>query len=224
MTAFAPALPPKRNCLQRRHLILATGLAAALSACGRKAETVRAIPPGATVLALGDSLTSGVGAASSSAYPAVLAQLTGWKVVNGGVSGDTSAQALSRLPGLLHQHQPALVIVSIGGNDFLRRQGSAGTRANILRICQDALASGAQVLLVAVPELTLMAMTGRLSDHAMYADIAAELKIPLHGQGWSGVLAQERLRADPVHANAEGYAQFAQGLIQTLKSTGLLAA
>ncbi|MFY3386125.1 GDSL-type esterase/lipase family protein [Paracidovorax sp. MALMAid1276] len=207
---------------RRRLLLLATGLAP-LAACGRKAQRAQAVPPGATVLALGDSLTAGVGASASMAYPAVLARLTGWKVVNGGVSGDTSAQALARLPGLLQQHQPALVIVSIGGNDFLRRQGSAATRANILRICQDALASRAQVLLVAVPELTLMAVAGRLSDHAMYEDIAAELKIPLHGQGWSGVLAQERLRADQIHANAEGYAQFAQGLAQTLKRTGLWA-
>ncbi len=207
---------------QRRPLLLAAGLAPLLAACGRKAPTAQAVPPGATVLALGDSLTSGVGASASTAYPAVLAQLTGWQVVNAGISGDTSSQALARLPGLLQKHQPALVIVSIGGNDFLRRQSSDATRANILRICTEARASGAQVLLVAVPELSLMAMAGRLSDHAMYEGIASELKIPLYSKGWSGVLAQDRLRADHIHANAEGYAQFAQGLVQTLKETGLL--
>lgn len=210
----------------RRHLLLA-GLAAAvvtpLAACGRKPPRARALPPDATVLALGDSLTSGVGAPSAdAAYPAVLARLTGWKVVNAGVSGDTSAQALARLPELLQQHRPALVIVSIGGNDFLRRQSAAATRANIHKICADAQASGAQVLLVAVPELTVLAAVGRLSDHVMYEDIASELKVALHSKGWSGVLAQERLRADQIHANAAGYEEFTQGLVQTLKDTGLL--
>ena len=211
---------------QRRRWLAASLLAVALApltACGRKTPRAQAVPAGATVLALGDSLTSGVGASSDTAYPAVLQQLTGWKVVNGGVSGDTSAQALARLPGLLQQHQPALVIVSIGGNDFLRRQTASDTRARVRQICEQARASGAQVLLVAVPELSLLAAAGRLSDHALYEDIADELKIPLHRKGWSAVLADARLRSDQIHANAAGYAQFAQGLVETLRDTGLLA-
>ena len=207
----------------RRRLVLAAVLAP-LAACGRKAPRAQAVPPGATVLALGDSLTSGVGASPDTAYPAVLQRLTGWKIVNGGVSGDTSAQALARLPGLLQEHQPALVIVGIGGNDFLRRQSASATRANVRQICLDARASGAQVLLVAVPELSLMAAAaGRLSDHALYEEVAGELKIPLHAKGWSGVLADDRLRADAVHANAAGYERFANGLADTLKAGGLLA-
>ena len=210
--------------LNRRRLLGASLVATfGLAACGRKPPRAQAVPPGATVLALGDSLTSGVGATADTAYPAELARLTGWKVVNGGVSGDTSAQALARLPGLLQQHQPALVIVSIGGNDFLRRQSAATARANILRICSEAKGSGAQVLLVAVPELSLMAAAGRLSDHPLYEEIAEKLKIPLHAKGWSSVLAQERLRSDPIHANAAGYAEFAQQLVGTLRQTGLLA-
>ena len=153
----------------------------------------------------------------------MLQRLTGWKVVNGGVSGDTSAQALERLPALLQAHKPALVIVSIGGNDFLRRLNASVTRTHVHQICDQARASGAQVLLVAVPELSLMAAAGRLSDHAMYEDIASELKIPLHSKGWADVLANPQLRADSVHANAAGYAQFVDGLVGTLKATGLLA-
>lgn len=212
--------------LSRRWLLLAAGMAgvaAALAACGRKAPRAQRVPADATVLALGDSLTSGVGASADTAYPAVLQRLTGWKVVNGGISGDTSAQALDRLPGLLHRHQPALVIVSIGGNDFLRRQNAAATRANVLRICSEARSGGAQVLLVAVPELSLMAAAGRLSDHALYEEIASELKIPLHAEGWAGVLADARLRSDQIHANAAGYEQFTRGLVDTLKDSGLLA-
>ena len=214
---------PLATDMLRRRWLAASLLAASLAACGRKAPRAQAVPAGATVLALGDSLTSGVGASSDTAYPAVLQQLTGWKVVNGGVSGDTSAQALARLPGLLQQHQPALVIVSIGGNDFLRRQTASDTRTRVRQICEQARASGAQVLLVAVPELSLLAAAGRLSDHALYEEIADELRIPLHRKGWSTVLADARLRSDQIHANAAGYAQFAQGLVETLRDTGLLA-
>ncbi|CAN7487460.1 GDSL-type esterase/lipase family protein [Acidovorax sp. LjRoot129] len=203
---------------------LASALLLPLAACGRKAPRAQSVPPDATVLALGDSLTSGVGASADTAYPAVLQKLSGWKVVNGGVSGDTSAQALERLPALLQKHQPALVIVGIGGNDFLRRQSASTTRANIVRICTDARASGAQVLLVAVPELSFLAASaGLLSDHAMYEEIASELKIPLHRKGWSSVLADASLRSDQIHANAKGYERFAQGLVETLKASGLLA-
>ena len=209
--------------LNRRLLLAASlGPCIAMVACGRKPPRAQAVPQGATVLALGDSLTSGVGASADTAYPAELARLTGWTVVNAGVSGNTSAQALERLPGLLQKHQPALVIVGIGGNDFLRRQSAATTRANILRICTEARTGGAQVLLVAVPELSLLAAAGRLSDHPLYEEVASELKIPLHPKGWSGVLAQERLKSDQIHANAAGYAEFAQGLVGTLRQTGLL--
>jgi len=212
--------------LARRRILSAGLLTAALvplAGCGRKPPRAQAIPSGATVLALGDSLTSGVGASAETAYPAVLQRLTGWKVVNAGVSGDTSAGALQRLPGLLQQHRPALVIVSIGGNDFLRRQSASATRTNVHRICADAKAGGAQVLLVAIPELTILATLGQLSDHGMFEDIAKELGIPLHRKGWSGVLADAKLRSDNIHANAAGYELFTQGLVDTLKDTGLLA-
>ncbi|WP_010463989.1 GDSL-type esterase/lipase family protein [Acidovorax radicis] len=228
MTDSHPAPRSASLVLAQRRTLMA-GLAAValvppLAGCGRKAPRAQAVPTSATVLALGDSLTSGVGASADTAYPAVLARLTGWKVVNAGVSGDTSAQALERLPALLQKHQPALVIVGIGGNDFLRRQSASATRANIRQICADAQSTGAQVLLVAVPELSLLAAsTGRLSDHALYEEVASELKIPLHSKGWSGVLADARLRSDQIHANAAGYERFAQGLVETLKDTGLLA-
>lgn len=226
-----PTLPPFATAVAssstRRTLLfrgLALTLLAPLTACGRKAPRAQAVPAGAVVLALGDSLTAGLGATPETAYPAVLRRLTGWQVVNGGVSGDTSAQALERLPALLQKHQPALVIVGIGGNDFLRRQSASDTRDNIRRICTEARGSGAQVVLVAVPELSfLAASTGLLSDHALYESLADELQIPLHAKGWSTVLADASLRSDQIHANAAGYERFAQGLVQTLRSTGLLA-
>ena len=106
--------------MNRRQFLLLT--AALLTACGKKAPKHSALPRGSAVLALGDSLTYGYGANPTESYPARLAELTGWAITNGGVSGDTSAQALARLPELLREHTPHLVIISIGGNAFLRRQ------------------------------------------------------------------------------------------------------
>ena len=193
-----------------------------LAGCGRDKKTAQPVQPGSTVLALGDSLTFGTGASTETSYPAVLAGLTGWNVVNAGVSGDTSAQALARLPALLAEHQPKLVIVSIGGNDFLRKLPESDTRTHVHAICKQSLAAGAQVLLVAVPRATVAAALGQMTDHALYAEVAKDLKIPLQREAWGEVLAQPDLRADAVHANARGYAQFARSVQGTAAAVGLL--
>ena len=209
--------------LQRRRLVLAPLFLAALAACGRKPR-LAAVPAGATVLALGDSITAGTGASVEASYPAVLAQLTGWNVVNAGVPGDTSAGALARLPELLLQHSPRLVLVSIGGNDFLRRLPPDQTRANIRSISEQATASGAQVVLVAIPEASALAAVARsLGDHVMYKELSEELKLPLHAGGWAAVLSDPALRSDAIHANAQGYAAFARGLAETLRKLGVFA-
>lgn len=212
--------------ISRRHglRLLAALLAAGVAGCSRAPVRGQPVPPGARVLALGDSLTWGTGAPAEDAYPAVLARLTGWDVVNAGVPGDTTAQALARAPGLLAEHRPALVLLSIGGNDLLRRQDEGAARANIERIVRAARDGAAQVLLIAVPRPTVAArVTGSLSDHPMYAGLAEALVLPLHAGGWSEVLADERLRADAIHANADGYERFAQGLLATLRTAGLFA-
>ena len=193
-----------------------------LAGCGRDKKTAQPVPPGSTVLALGDSLTFGTGATAETSYPTVLAGLTGWNVVNAGVPGDTSAQALARLPALLAEHRPKLVIVSIGGNDFLRKLPESDTRANVHAACKLALESGAQVLLVAVPRATVAAALGQMTDHALYAEVAKDLNIPLQREGWGEVLAQAELRSDQVHANAKGYAQFARSVQGTAAAAGLL--
>ena len=193
-----------------------------LAGCGRDKKTAQPVPPGSTVLALGDSLTFGTGASAETCYPTVLAVLTGWNVVNAGVPGDTSTQALARLPALLAEHQPKLVIVSIGGNDFLRKLPESDTRTHVHAICKQSLAAGAQVLLVAVPRATVAAALGQMTDHALYAEVSKDLKIPLQREAWGEVLAQPDLRADAVHANARGYAQFARSVQGTAAAVGLL--
>ncbi len=208
--------------MKRRALIVAGPFA--LGGCGRKKPTAgAALPAGSTVLALGDSITFGTGADSAAAYPAQLAALAGWSVVNAGVPGDTATQAAERLPALLAEHKPALVILSAGGNDFLRRVPAAETEAALRNAIGLAREAGAQVLLVAVPQPSIGATLGAgLSDHPLYAKLADELKLPLHANGWATVLGDEKLRADQIHANAAGYRAFAEGSAATLRSMGYL--
>ncbi|MDD3017489.1 MAG: GDSL-type esterase/lipase family protein [Comamonas sp.] len=216
-----PASPISPSSSSRRQLLLAVLASSVLSACGRSTPKAQALPSDATVLALGDSLTQGVGAQAQEAWPHVLAQRTGWEVVNGGVSGDTSAQALERLPDLLEEHRPALVVISIGGNDFLRQMSADAAQANIRRMCQLARDSGAQVLLVAVPQASLLAAgTGTLNDHPLYETLAQELQLPLLEGAWAQVLSQPALRSDQVHANAAGYAQFTEQLLDFVRQHG----
>ncbi|HSW22547.1 MAG TPA: GDSL-type esterase/lipase family protein [Burkholderiaceae bacterium] len=221
----ALAQPQRRHWLTSGAVLLGALAAGGLSACGRRKTLGRGVPVGSTVLALGDSLTFGTGAAPETSYPAVLAGLSGWQIVNAGVPGDTSAQALERLPALLQEHKPALVLVSIGGNDLLRRLPEADTRANLQRICELAQGAGAQVLVLAVPRPTVAsAFIGSLSDHPMYAEVSAALKLPLLAQGWAAVLADETLRSDQIHANARGYAQMARSVYDAARVHGLVPA
>lgn len=214
----------RRYIMGRMGLLLAASSSAwAMLACTQTKLAVQPVPAGGEVLAFGDSLTQGLGAGASEAFPHLLAEQTGWNVVNAGVSGDTSAQALARLPRLLTQYQPALVIVGIGGNDFLRQQSAQAAQDNIetiVRACQEA---HAQVLLVAMPEVNLLASAGWLKDHALYKAVANKLRVPLLEDAWSTVLSDERLRSDRVHANAQGYAQFTDLLVAQLRVVGLLA-
>ena len=206
--------------MNRRHFLLLT--AAVLAACGKKAPKHSALPRGSAVLALGDSLTYGYGANPTESYPARLAELTGWAITNGGVSGDTSAQALARLPELLREHTPRLVIISIGGNDFLRRQPENETRTNIRAIIQACKAAGAETLLVGVPGVGVGAALGYPGDHPLYADLAKAENVPYYANGWSQILGKDALKSDQIHPNAAGYAEFARGLAAYLKENGWL--
>lgn len=203
---------------RRRFVQISALLAAALTACSKTAPHA-ALPAGSTILALGDSLTAGYAADAEAAYPAVLAGLTGWQIINGGVSGNTSAQALARLPALMRR-QPQLVLVSIGGNDFLRKVPEADTRSNIRQIVQQIKAAGMPAVLVAVPYFTTGALFGRLSEHPMYEELAAELNVPLLKGAWAEVLGDKKLKSDQIHANAQGYRVFAEKMWAFLKQQG----
>lgn len=205
----------------RRTFLLATAGALTLAACGRSAK-LPAVPAGAIVLAFGDSVTYGTGAAPGEDWPTLLAGMTGWRVVNSGVPGDTAEGARGRIGPLLEEHRPALVIVEIGGNDFLRRRSQKAVKDDIRQILKAVRGSGATAVLVAVPELSLLgAVTRRPSDASLYAELGEEEKVPVIADVFSGILGQAELCSDQIHPNARGYQQMAAGIDAALKQVGL---
>lgn len=196
---------------------------ALLLACSRGPDHAP-LPPGAVVLAFGDSVTFGTGAAPGEDYPSRLAALSGWQVHNRGVPGDTTATALARLAAALDEIRPALVILEIGGNDFLRRLPESETRDNIRRMLRQIKAAGIPVVLVATPRFSLLgAAVGALPDATLYAELADEEKVPLVPKVFGKVLADPGLKSDQIHPNAAGYRALAEGIAAGLSERGLLA-
>lgn len=208
--------------MHRRSFITALMFSGLLAACGQ-AERLPAIPAGRTVLAFGDSVTFGTGAASGEDWPGRLAGMTGWQVVNAGIPGDTAEAGRGRLQALLDEHRPVLVIVEIGGNDFLRRRPPKSVKEDVRNIVRQARQSGAQVVLVAVPELSLLSVvTRRATDAPLYAELAEEEKVALIPDVFADILAQPELCADQIHPNAAGYRQMASGIHARLQELGLV--
>lgn len=200
-----------------RRRFLATLPAFALLACSREAKHA-ALPRGASVVALGDSLTYGTGASPAASWPALLAQRSGWQVENAGVPGETAAQACERLPDLLATHRPALVLALVGGNDFLRRLPDAGVRDALAACVADARAAAVPIVLLPVPRVGL----GGLANATLYADSAKSLGVPLVDTGLTEVLGKPATRADPVHPNAAGYRAMAERIGAGLADLGFL--
>lgn len=207
--------------MQRRRFLGALLAGGILSGC-RKGPSFPPIPAGSTVLAFGDSVTFGTGAQTGEDWPTLLAAKTGWKVINAGVPGDTAEAGQHRLPALLEEHRPALTIVEIGGNDFLRRRPPASVKEALRRIVQQLRTKGSQVVLIGVPEPSLVAvMAGRVSDSPIYRDLADEEKIPLIPDILAEVLSSPGLVADRIHPNAAGYRQMADAMHARLRELGL---
>lgn len=206
----------------KRRTFLSLGIASLLLvACG-KSKKLPAIPAGKTVLAFGDSVTFGTGAAPGEDWPTLLARKTGWLIENAGIPGDTAEAGKRRFGALLEQHQPALVIIEIGGNDFLRRRDPKAVKEDLRGMIRAARKQGAQVVLVTVPELSLLgALTRAPSDSPIYEELGDEESIPVIGKVFSEILSQPELCADQIHPNAKGYQQMAAGIYQSLVKTGL---
>ena len=203
---------------RRRFISTAAALiACAFPGCGRSGAKLDRLGSDAVVLAFGDSLTFGTGAGTMESYPAQLEKLIGRKVVGAGVPGEVSTAGLARLPSVLEQVQPKLLILCHGGNDFIRRLSDTQAANNIRAMIRLARERGAAVVLVSVPKPGLFP-----SPPDFYADIAGELSVPCEDAILKKILSDNALKSNLIHPNAAGYALLAKAVADLLKKSGAI--
>jgi acyl-CoA thioesterase-1 len=185
------------------------------------ASGVRAAEAERVIVCLGDSLTEGYGIAPERAYPTLVERMLrdrghAARVVNAGISGSTSASAVSRLRWQLRS-RPEIVVIALGGNDGLRGVDVAATRANLSAAIELARQSGARVLLAGMklppnygPEYTA-------AFEAIFPALAAEHGVPLLPFLLEGVAADPALNLpDGIHPNERGTEIVARNVFASL--------
>ena len=182
----------------------------------KKEADIHPLKPQDTILAFGDSLTYGYGTTPTKNYPFLLSSLTGLKVINAGVNGETSQEGLARLPKLLEDPSIKLMILCFGGNDILQKRSLSDLKKNLKTMIEMAKEKKTEVLLVSVPDISLFG----LSALALYEEIADEEKVPLLSGILADILGTPSLKSDPIHPNASGYKQMAEKIYESLKKNG----
>lgn len=172
-------------------------------------------PRGSNIVALGDSLTEGIGG-NGRGYPEIVSERLGTPIINAGRAGDTTADALGRLEQDVLDRKPDIVLVALGGNDALRRIPQDETFANLRIITERIQTSGAVTILVGV--------RGRaLSDpyDERFERLAQETRSFYIPDILDGLFGDGRYMSDAVHPNARGYEKIADRITPVLQ--GILA-
>lgn len=185
-----------------------------------------AFAEGRTLLVVGDSLSAEYGLPRGSGWVALLEQQLGrdkspWRVVNASISGDTTAGGRARLPSLLKQHQPRIVIIELGGNDALRGFPLSMTEDNLQAMIQASQTLGAKVLLLGmqVPPNYGADYTAEFSK--MFTRLAKKRKtavVPFLLKGIADAPnAAEQFQADRIHPNAQAHPRMLANVWAELK-------
>lgn len=201
-TAFAAAIRPAATAFA------AAFVAAALAGCHRRPPNLDS--PGSAIVCLGDSIAAGAGASQGHGFVDLLAARLGREVLNDGVSGDTTAGGLARLPEVLAQ-DPWLVVVELGGNDILRQVPLEETEANLDQIVRRLLAARVLPVLVAVGG----PFGSRHSD--IYDRLGSRYHVPVVRKVLRRILLDPALKADEVHPNDDGHALLAAAVAAELR-------
>jgi acyl-CoA thioesterase-1 len=177
-----------------------------------------------TLLVLGDSISAEYGLPRDSGWVSLLqTRLSDDKlqvsVVNASISGETTAGGLTRLPGLLQQHKPAVLIIELGGNDGLRGLSLAATQSNLREMIKSADRSGARVLLLGmrVPPNYGPDYSKRFA--AMYQGLARERNVKLVPFLFAGLEDTERFfQQDRIHPNQRAQTVMLENVWPSLRS------
>ncbi len=176
-----------------------------------------------TVLVVGDSISAGLGLETSQGWVNLMQKRLeegGFeqKVVNASISGDTSAGGLARLPALLSEHKPSLVIIELGGNDGLRGQPPAQLQQNLASMVEQSQKAGAKVLLLGMRLPPNYGERYNKAFAAAFSNVAAEKKLPLVPfflEGVGGV--PELMQADGIHPTAGAQSRLLENAWPTIK-------
>ncbi len=179
---------------------------------GHEAPVVNIDSTGADIIAFGDSLIAGVGAEAGMTLPEHLSNKLGQTVVNAGVSGETTRGALVRIEETLDGYSPRIVILSIGGNDFLQKLPRNETRVNIGRIIEKIQGRGAIVVLLGVRS----GIIGGGFDEE-FESLSKQYGTLYVEDVLGGIFGDTRYMSDAVHPNSRGYEIIAERIAQTLK-------
>lgn len=179
--------------------------------CGPGAEDIPNLDsPGKTIVCLGDSITSGVGAAPGQPFPALLSEQIGTEVINAGVPGDTSEGGLARVDAVL-AHDPWMVIVELGGNDILNQVPPERTEAALRQILDRLLAARVVPVLVEIE----VPFAGRYSD--VFERLDADYDIPVVEEALGKILVDPALKSDPIHPNSAGHVKLAKAVADVVE-------
>lgn len=172
---------------------------------------VQVLNKNAVIVAFGDSLTFGHGVNPEDSYPAVLEKMTGRTVINAGISGEVSSDGLLRLPGIIAEHSPQLIIICHGANDILRNQSMQVAESNLRAMVKMARDKNIDVVLVAVPGFNLMG-----TPPAFYKAIASDFNIPFEPDIIGDLEKTPSMKSDSVHFNKAGYSEIAKAVFNLL--------
>ena len=186
------------------------------SACNNT-TALNPLSEGDLILAFGDSITYGTGASRGESYPEKLRELTSMEVISSGVPGETTADALKRLPEILDRYNPRLLIICEGTNDMWMNLDDRQTAENLREMIKVAKELGIDVVLIGAPR-----PGSSLDVPQFYRDIARELNIPYEGEVLKKILSHDSLHADPVHPNRYGYKVMAHAVYDLLKEKGAI--
>lgn len=164
------------------------------------------------ILAFGDSVTFGYGAKCESSYPRQIEKKTGLKVINAGVTGESSSQGLLRLPSLLLENLD-IVILCHGTHDLYNRRSPEKLKANLLAMIKLIQENGAKILLVGVSNFGLLSN----DIHSLYNEVADKSGVLLEDNILRNILTSNLLKTDYIHPNADGYEMMADSFIDILE-------